>query len=313
MDYKDYYAVLGVPKDASPEDIQKAYRKLARKYHPDVNKDAGAEARFKGISEAKEVLGDPEKRKKYDRYGAAWNHAQRHGGSPPPGFEEFRFDFGKGGGEGGFGGFDFGGSGFSSFFDMLFGGARAAQTGQGHAWTSPGADHEARLELSLEEAAHGGEREVRLADPTHGQGRAYRVKIPSGVRPGQRIRLSGRGGEGSGGGKAGDLYLNVEIAPHPRFRMEDGNLTVRVPVTPWEAALGGEIDVPTLDGSMRVRIPAGSSSGRKIRLKGKGFPGKDAAGDLFAELQIVVPQSLNDRERELFESLKEASAFKPRE
>jgi curved DNA-binding protein len=133
------------------------------------------------------------------------------------------------------------------------------------------------------------------------------------VRSGQRIRLSGRGGEGSGGGKAGDLYLHVEIAPHSKFRMEDGNLTVRVPVTPWEAALGSEIDVPTLDGPVRVRVPAGSSSGRRIRLKGKGFPGKDGAGDLFAELQVAVPHPLSDQERELFEKLKEASAFKPRD
>ncbi|HET9272896.1 MAG TPA: J domain-containing protein, partial [Methyloceanibacter sp.] len=187
------------------------------------------------------------------------------------------------------------------------------QAGQGRVWSSPGADHEARLELSLEEAARGGEREVRLADATHGQSRAYRVKIPAGVRSGQRIRLSGRGGEGSGGGKTGDLYLNVDIAPHPRFRMDDGNLTVRVPVTPWEAALGSEIDVPTLDGPVRVRVPAGSSSGRKIRLKGKGFPGKDGPGDLFAELQVAVPHPLSDQERELFEKLKEASAFRPRD
>ena len=311
MEYKDYYAVLGVPKDASQEDIQKAYRKLARKHHPDVNKDAGAEARFKELSEAKEVLGDPEKRKKYDRYGTAWSHAQSHGGAPPPGFEEFHFDFGQGGQ--GFSGFDFGGSGFSSFFDMLFGAAAAGRGPQARAWTSPGADHEARLDLTLEEAAHGGEREIRLADPALGQNRTYRVKIPRGVRSGQRIRLSGRGGEGSGGGKAGDLYLKVGIAPHSRFRLEDGGLAVRVPVTPWEAALGAEIDVPTLDGPLRVRIPAGSSSGRKIRLRGKGFPAADgSASDLLAELHVVVPETLSERERELFQSLSETSNFKPR-
>lgn len=311
MEYKDYYAVLGVPKDASQDDIQKAYRKLARKYHPDVNKDAAAEARFKEVSEAKEVLTDPEKRAKYDRYGAAWNHARAHGGAPPPGFEEFHFDFGEGGK--GFGGFDFGGSGFSSFFDMLFGGAGGGRGTQSRPWSTQGADHEARLELTLEEAAHGGEREIRLNDPALGQNRAYRVKIPRGVRAGQRIRLSGRGGQGSGGGKAGDLYLKLEIAPHPRFRWDDGDLAVRVPVAPWEAALGGEVDVPTLDGALRVRIPAGSSSGRRIRLRGKGFPAADGtAGDLFAELQVVVPETLTEKEKELFEGLRATSAFRPR-
>ncbi len=310
MEYKDYYAVLGVPKDASQDDIQKAYRKLARKHHPDVNKDAGAEARFKELSEAKEVLGDPDKRQKYDRYGTAYSHARSHGGSPPPGFEEFRFDTGD---AGGFSGFDFGGSGFSSFFEMLFGAAGGGRGPRQQAWSSAGADHEARLELTLEEAAHGGEREIRLADPTPGQSRAYRVKIPRGVRAGQRIRLSGRGGQGSGGGKAGDLYLKIDLAPHPKFRLEDGDLKTRVPVAPWEAALGAEIDVPTLDGPLRVRVPAGSSSGRKIRLRGKGFPASNGtAGDLLAEIQVVVPEKLSEREKELFEEMKEASPFRPR-
>ena len=310
MDYKDYYAVLGVPKDASQDDIQKAYRKLARKHHPDVNKDPGAEAKFKAISEAKEVLSDPEKRQKYDRYGTAYNHARTHGGAPPPGFEEFRFDFGDGGG---FSGFDFGGSGFSSFFEMLFGGAGGARGKRPQTWSSAGADHEARLDLTLEEAAHGGEREIRLADPTQGETRTYRVKIPRGVRSGQRIRLSGKGGPGSGGGQAGDLYLKVDIAPHPRFRVDGKDVTTRIPVTPWEAALGAEVDVPTLDGPQRVRIPAGSSSGRKIRLRGKGFPAAGGEpGDLLAEIQVVVPESLSEREKELFEELKGASTFRPR-
>jgi curved DNA-binding protein len=313
LEYKDYYAVLGVPKDASQDDIQKAYRKLARKFHPDVNKDAGAEARFKEISEAKEVLGDPEKRKTYDRYGSAYSHARSHGGAPPPGFEEFRFDFGDGGGAGGFSGFDFGGSGFSSFFDMLFGGAGGGRAKRPQTWTSAGADHEARLELTLEEAAHGGEREIRLADPTQTQSRTYRVKIPRGVKAGQRIRLSGRGGQGSGGGQAGDLYLKVDLAPHPRFRLEGVDLVTRVPVSPWEAALGADLDVPTLDGPLRIRIPAGSSSGRKIRLRGKGFPAAGGEpGDLLAEIQVVVPEQLSEREKKLLEELREVSPFRPR-
>ncbi len=317
MDYKDYYAVLGVSKDATQEDIQKAYRKLARKYHPDVNKDAGAEAKFKEISEAKEVLGDSEKRGKYDRYGSAWRYAQQHGGAPPPGAEEFGFDFGGGG----FRGFDFGnlggagGSGFSSFFEMLFGGARpGAWAGtRGGDWSSAGADHEARLELSLEEAARGGEREISLSDPATGESKTYRVKIPPGVRTGQRIRLSGRGAKGSGSGKAGDLYLKLELAPDPRFRLEGSDLHTRLAVAPWEAALGTEAEVATLAGPVSVRVPPGSSSGRKIRLRGKGFPARDGApGDLFAEIRVVVPQELTAEERELFEELKEKSPFRAR-
>jgi curved DNA-binding protein len=318
VDYKDYYAVLGVPKDASQDDIQKAYRKLARKYHPDVNKDSGAEARFKEISEAKEVLGDPEKRQKYDRYGSAWRYAQQHGGAPPPGAEEFGFDFGGGG----FRGFDFGdlgrgagASGFSSFFEMLFGGGRpdswsGARPGE---WSSAGADHEARLELSLEEAARGGEREITLSDPATGEARTFRVKIPAGVRPGQRIRLSGQGGKGSGSGKAGDLYLKVDVAPDPRFRLEGADLHTRLQVTPWEAALGGEAEVPTLTGPVSVRIPPGSSSGRKIRLRGKGFADRSGGqGDLFAEVRVVVPEELDAEERRLFEELRQKSRFKAR-
>jgi curved DNA-binding protein len=322
VDYKDYYAVLGVSKDASPEDIQKAYRKLARKYHPDVNKDPGAESRFKEIAEAKEVLGDPEKRQKYDRYGSAWRYAQQHGGAPPPGAEEFHFDFGGGG----FRGFDFGDlgggdSGFSSFFEMLFGGARAgawqgaraAQGARAGDWSSAGADHEARLELSLEEAARGGEREISLTDPATGETKTYRVKIPAGVRSGQRIRLSGRGGKGSGSGKAGDLYLKVDLAPDPRFRLEGSDLHTRLPIAPWEAALGTEAEVATLSGPVSVRVPPGSPSGRKIRLRGKGFPTRDGGqGDLLAELRIVVPEQLSAKERELYEELREKSPFKAR-
>jgi curved DNA-binding protein len=318
VDYKDYYAVLGVSKDASQEDIQKAYRKLARKYHPDVNKDPGAEARFKEIAEAKEVLADPEKRQKYDRYGSAWRHAQQHGGAPPPGAEDFQFDFGGGG----FRGFDFGdlgggggASGFSSFFEMLFGGARggAWQGARAGDWSSAGADHEARLELSLEEAARGGEREITLSDPATGESKTYRVKIPPGVRAGQRIRLSGRGGKGSGSGKAGDLYLKVELAPDPRFRLEGSDLHTRLPVAPWEAALGGEAEVATLTGPVSVRVPSGSPSGRKIRLRGKGFPTRDGGhGDLLAEIRIVVPEQLSAKERELYEELREKSPFKAR-
>jgi len=329
LQYKDYYATLGVAKDASQDDIQKAYRKLARKFHPDVNKDAGAESKFKDISEAYEVLKDSDKRAKYDRYGSAWKAAQQHGGTPPPGFEEFNFGAAGGQGPGPSGGFewDFGSgpSGFSSFFEMLFGqmGAGGGPGGAPRGWRggaarpedfhTAGADHEAVLQLRLEDAARGGHRDLTLQDPTTGQSRTYRVNIPAGIHPGKRIRLAGRGGKGVGQGQSGDLYLRVELLPDPRFRLEGNDLHATVELTPWEAALGAEIAVPTLAGPVQVRIPPGSSSGRKIRLRGKGFPAHgDTHGDLYAELKIVVPEHPSEDERRLFEELAKKSHFAPR-
>jgi curved DNA-binding protein len=316
LEYKDYYATLGVKKDASQDEVQKAYRKLARKYHPDVNKDPKAEAKFKEIGEAYEVLKDEEKRKKYDQYGSAWKSAQQRG-APPPGWEGMHFDFG-----GEPGGFDFGGmgggEGFSSFFEMLFGrggpGGRTADGfGGGRFGPRPGTDSEAQLAITLEEAVHGGRREIALSDPSTGQRKNLSVRIPAGVRPGQKIRLAGQGGGGMGGGPAGDLLLKIEIEPDPRFRIEGSDLYTTLPVSPWEAALGGEAVVETLDGDVRVRIPAGSSSGRKIRLRGRGLslPG-GGKGDLFAEIRVVVPEQLSERERELFEQLAEESHFRAR-
>jgi curved DNA-binding protein len=318
MEFKDYYAVLGVAKNASQEEIQRAYRKLARKYHPDINKTSGAEDKFKDIGEAYEVLKDPDKRAKYDRYGAAWKAAQQGGGAPPPGYEDVWFDLG--------GAEDFvfsGGSGFSSFFEQLFGAAAGRRTAQGRhgargfvheaPWAMPGADREARLALTLEEAAHGGEREISLSGPTPEQSKTYVVHIPKGIRPGQRIRLAGQGEKGIGGGPPGDLCLMVEILPHPTFRLEDRDLYTTVLVTPWEAALGAEVTLATLDGAVNVKIPPGSSSGRKIRLKGKGFPDpRSSPGDLYAEISIRVPQTLSTEERELFEQLAKVSHFAPR-
>ena len=318
MDFKDYYAVLGVAKNASQEEMQRAYRKLARKYNPDINKTSGAEDKFKDIGEAYEVLKDPDKRAKYDRYGAAWKAAEQGGGAPPPGYEDVWVDLG-GADDLGFSG----GSGFSSFFEQLFGAAAGRRTAQGRRgargftpgvqWTLPGADQEARLALTLEEAAHGGEREISLSSPTTGQSKTYMVHIPKGIRPGQRIRLAGQGEKGVGGASPGDLYLMVEILPHPTFRLEDRDLYTTVPVTPWEAALGAEITLATLDGAVNVKIPAGSSSGRKIRLKGKGFPDpRSSPGDLYAEMSIRVPQTLSAEEKELFERLAKVSRFAPR-
>ena len=325
MEYKDYYATLGVSKDSSKDEIQKAYRRLARKYHPDVNKNPEAEDKFKEITEAYEVLKDPEKRQKYDQFGSAWKQAQRTG-APPPGYEDLFVNFGFGP-EGGFRGgrrveFDFGGgaSPFSSFFEMLFGGdaargGRRAGTGRWAAGPQgfqerAGADHEARLALPLEEAARGGRREITLTSES-GQQRTLAVNIPKGVKPGQKLRLAGQGGEG-GSGKRGDLYLTVDLLPHPRFRLADTDLYTTLPVAPWEAALGGTAVLPTLDGEVTVRIPAGSSSGRTIRLRGKGFPSPNGPGDLFAEIRIVVPPESSSRERELWEELEKASEFRPR-
>lgn len=316
MEYKDYYATLGVKKDASDDEIQKAYRKLARKYHPDVNKAPEAEAKFKEIGEAYEVLKDPDKRQKYDQYGSAWKRAQQTG-SPPPGWEG-GFDFG---------GFDFGGGGgsgdFSSFFDMLFGGAgRRAGRGAGFQGFGGqgfgqgfggGGDTEATIRLSLEEAVRGGKREITLQDPGTGQRKTLSVRIPEGVRAGQRIRLANQGQPGMNGGPNGDLYLKIEIDPDPRFKVEGADLHTTVSVAPWEAALGGDAEVQTLDGPVRVKIPAGSSSGRKIRLRGRGLAQAGGEkGDLLAEIRIMVPEKLSERERELFEQLAQSSSFRAR-
>jgi curved DNA-binding protein len=333
LEYKDYYKSLGVERNATQQDIQRAYRKLARKHHPDISKEPGAEDRFKDITEAYEVLKDPDKRQKYDQFGQAWKQTGGPGGGqPPPGWEQIfgaggpggrvEYDFGGGfpGGFGGFSGAPGGGAGFSDFFEMLFGqrGAAAGASGPrggGYRadWTGRGADQEARIQLTLEEAAAGDERSITLTDPQNGTQQTVRVKIPRGIRPGQKIRLAAKGAAGSGGGPPGDLFLTVDVLPHARFRLDGSDLHTTLPITPWEAALGGTAQLETLESPVTVRIPAGSPSGRKIRLRGYGFPqAKGGKGDLYAELDVVVPQQLSDRERELFEELAKISTFHPR-
>ena len=315
-DYKDYYAALGVAKDASAEEIQKAYRKLARKHHPDVNKDPASEGKFREAAEAYEVLKDADKRSKYDRYGSAWKAVHEQGAgstgaAPPPGYEEFSWAFDGDGRSRGFEGQ--GSGGFSSFFESLFGGQPAGGGGRRAAggWAAPGSDHEASLEITLEEAALGGARELEISDG-RGSTSKVRLQIPKGGRAGTRLRLPGKGGSGAGGGKAGDLFLRVDLAPHEVFRLEGNDLHALVPIAPWTAALGGEAIVPTLSGPTTVKVPAGSSSGRKLRLKGKGYPASgDGAGDLLAEFRVVVPPTLSARERELFEELSKVSTFVP--
>ena len=339
MEYKDYYKTLGVERSASQQEIQRAYRKLARKLHPDISKEAGAEDRFKEVTEAYEVLKDPDKRQKYDQFGKAWKQAGAGGGQPPPGWEQVIFGAGGPGGPGSRVEFDFGGfpggggfggglggngpGGFSDFFEMLFGqrGAAGAAAGAGGPraggyradWQQRGGDQEARIQLTLEEAAQGGERAITLTDPQTGGQQTLQLKIPRGIRPGQKIRLAAKGAAGSGGGPPGDLFLNVDVLPHARFRLEGSDLHTTLPITPWEAALGGTAQLETLDGPVTVRIPPGSPAGRRIRLRGYGYPqAKGGKGDLFAELDVVVPPQLNDRERELFEELAKVSTFNPR-
>ena len=331
MDFKDYYKVLGVARDASQEEIQKAYRKLARKHHPDVSKEKGAETRFKEVSEANEVLKDPEKRARYDQLGADWK--QREHAGPQPGAGGFA-------GFEGFQGVGGGATGFSDFFEMLFGqGTRAGTPGAGGGgarggwaswenegrggWARPGANQEVILTLSLEEALAGGVRELSLSSSAGGEPRRIKVNLPRAMRPGQTIRVAGKGEEGRAGGASGDLFLKVEILPHPRFRLEGRDLLTSLEVTPWEAVLGGEAEIRTLDGRVRVRVPAGTSSGRRIRVKGRGFPagaggagsggaGASEPGDLYAEVRIVVPESPSEKEKELFAELRNASSFHPR-
>ena len=323
--FRDYYDALGVSRDASTEDIRRAYRKLARENHPDVNKEPGAEDRFKEIAEAYEVLRDPEKRERYDRLGANWKAGQDVSGAS--GFGEGFRGAPSGQGRSGFGaqegfgdvrvefGGDFGGADFSDFFEGLFGG-RGRGRGGGPStmgggfdgFSTRGSDLEAELELTLEEAARGGRRKISL-----GEGRDYEVNIPAGVRDGQRIRLAGEGGRGPGGGPSGDLFLRVRIKPHPRFRLEGRDLYTDLPITPWEGVLGAEVEVQTLDGTTRVKVPPGSSTGRKLRLRGQGYPGpRGGKGDLYAAIKVEVPKQPTPEERELFERLAQVSKFNPR-
>jgi curved DNA-binding protein len=309
----DYYETLGVPRSASQDDITKAYRKLARQYHPDNNTEAAATQKFKEINEANEVLSDPEKRAKYDKYGEYWRHAGQGGGpgAPPPGFENVQWEQGPGG-------FQFGPDGFSTFFEMLFGGLGGRGPGGpggagGRSYAMRGHDVEGEITLPLEEAARGGNREVTLVDPRSGTPRTVDVRFPAGVLPGQKIRLTGQGEAGAGGGRTGDLYLRVAVAPHPDFRLDGRDLHVVLPLAPWEAALGADVAVPTLEGDLVIKVPKASSSGRKIRLRGKGFPNpKGTPGDLYAEIRVVVPEELSAEEEELLRRLAEVSPFKPR-
>jgi curved DNA-binding protein len=308
---RDYYEVLGVQRDASAQEIQQAFRKLARRHHPDVNKDPAAEERFKEINDAYQVLSDPKTRARYDRFGPDFRQIpedydeQVAAAQAAQGARAGGFGRGRAGAGAGFGGAGFQGSpvDFEDLFGGMFGGRGGGRVA--------GADQTADLELSVEEAFHGGRRKITIGGP--GSGREYEVDIPAGVVDGQRIRLAGQGGRGYGDGAPGDLYLVVHIKPHRRYRLSGRDITVDLPVSPWEAVLGATVPVVTPAGTAKVVVPAGSSTGRKLRLRGEGMPNpKGSPGDLYAEVRIMVPSSPTDRERELFEQLAAVSNFDPR-
>jgi curved DNA-binding protein len=314
MEYKDYYKILGVERGATQDEIKRAYRKLARTYHPDVNKEANAEAKFKEAGEAYEVLKDPEKRTAYDQLGANWQQGQEF--RAPPNWDA---------------GFEFSGGGqaegdatqFSDFFDSLFGGARMrggpggpfAGRAQFHA---QGQDHHAKIEIDVRDAFTGGKRTITLRAPeVDAEGhvglkeRTLNVSIPKGVREGQHIRLAGQGSPGIGKGAAGDLYLEIRFAPDRLFRVEGRDIYMDLPVAPWEAALGASVKVPTPEGAVMLKIPSGSTQGRTMRLKGRGIPGSPP-GDFYAVLNIVLPPSDSEKAKDLYRQMERELPFDPR-
>ncbi|MCF6257694.1 MAG: DnaJ domain-containing protein [Gammaproteobacteria bacterium] len=313
MEFKDYYEIMGVARDATQDEIKRAYRKLARKYHPDVSKESGAEEKFKAVGEAYEVLKDPEKRAAYDQLGSQWQQGQDF--NPPPDWDA-GFEFSGGG----FTGAD--AEDFSDFFESLFGGAPSGHAGhyrtqRGRA-KMRGEDRHAKILIDLEDAIEGRNRQVTLRIPeltkdghVVARERTLNVRISKGIHPGQHIRLAGQGGLGGSGGPAGDLYLEVEFKPHRWYRVEGADLYLDLPVAPWEAALGASVKVPTPQGTVDLKILEGSSSGKKMRLKGRGMSSK-APGDLYVVLQIVLPPADSDDARQLYREMQEKLAFNPR-
>ncbi len=297
--FKDYYEILGIDRKASADEVKAAYRKLARKYHPDANKnDPKAEEKIKELNEAYEVLKDPEKRSRYDQLGANWKAGDNF--KPPPDFSGFSFDFGNLG--------DIGANkSFSDFFDMLFGqtfGSPQQQKAQGAQTRRHMLDQEADIELTVEELARGTRRTLQLSAPG-GKPRTLEVKIPSGLRPGKKVRIPGEGATASGTNTKGDLYLRIKVKPHAYFTIDGDNLVCEIAISPAQAVIGSEALVNTIEGQVKIRIPAGTQNGRMLRLKGKGLPGRDggAAGDQLVRTKVVVPSQISERERELYSEL----------
>lgn len=325
VSFKDYYQLLGVSKTASQDELSKAFKKKARKFHPDLNPDnPDAEKNFKEVNEAYEVLKDPEKRKLYDSLGPNWQHGQNF--QPPPGFTQGRYNFSQGGGpqfdSGGFGG-------FSDFFETIFGGQfRGSQGFQGDPFSgggfgprqAKGRDVDASLELPLEEAYVGGPKTITFQEQVAGpdgitrmQTKSLQVNIPAGIKNGSRIRLAGQGSPGMRGGQVGDLYLKIKILPHPHFKLEGNSIVYDLLLAPWEAALGTKVRVPTLDGAVEMTLPSGVNSGRKLRLRGKGLGKSADKGDQLVRIMIATPAPLTDNQRKLWEELAKASNFHPRQ
>lgn len=310
MEFKDYYRIMGVERDATQDEIKRAYRQRARKYHPDVSKEADAEARFKEVGEAYEVLKDPEKRAAYDQLGANWKAGQDF--RPPPDWKE-GFEFSGGGFTGG------DTADYSDFFESLYG--RGSRAGQGSraAFHAQGEDRHARVLIDLEDAYTGTTRSITLRVPeVDAQGRVstrehtLNVTIPRGIRAGQHIRLAGQGAPGIGQGKPGDLYLEVEFRPHARYRVEERDVYLNVPVAPWEAALGATVKVPSPNGIVELKIPAESGAGRVLRLKGRGIPG-NTPGDLYVVLQIALPSADSEAAKAFYRNMAEQfKSFEPR-
>jgi len=316
MEYKDYYDIMGLNRDATQDEIKRAYRKLARRYHPDVSTEADAEARFKDVGEAYEVLKDPEKRAAYDQLGNRWQAGQEF--KPPPGWDA---------------GFEYSGSGreraqdfgTSDFFEELFGRARAGRAGPGFRQESTGSgfshrgeDHHARVMIDVEDSYQGASRAITLQVPevtpdghVRTRNRTLNVKIPKGVRAGQQIRLAGQGGPGLGEAKSGDLYLEVDFRPNDRFRVEGSDVSMTLPVAPWEAALGATMNTQTPSGPVDLKIPPNSQAGRKLRLKGRGLPSQPP-GDLYVELVVVLPPARTEAEKAVYQQMKKQFTFNPR-
>ncbi len=312
MEFKDYYQVLGIARDATQDEVKRAYKRLARKYHPDVSNEPDAEERFKEINEANEVLKDPEKRAAYDQLGANWEAGQDF--RPPPDWD---------------GGFEFHGGGFtnadaahfSDFFESLFGkhGPQGGfQGGSSRAYYAKGGDSHAKVAIDIQDAFNGVAKSIRLKHLEPGQDgqprvreRTLQVKIPKGVRQGQHIRLSGQGEPGIGQGKAGDLYLEINFRPHPYYRVEGKDVYLTLPVAPWEAALGETVTIPSPTGTLSVKIPPGCDNGKRLRLKGRGIPAK-VPGDFYVEVSIALPKADSDKAKQAYADMRRAFDFEPR-